>query len=92
MSRSEVTKTEISGGQKMRGKANASGNAEDRGSRFAPDRKEKQTSLGSYTDETTTTKPKRRQKLDVKRKPDKWSQRTTYGLVTGQLEASPKSC
>jgi len=55
MSRSEATKTEFSGGQKMREKANASGNAEDRGSTFAPDRKEKQTSLGSYTDETMTT-------------------------------------
>jgi hypothetical protein len=67
----------------MREKANASGNAGDRGSKFAPDRKEKQTSLGSYTDEPMTEKPKRRHKLDVKRKPDKWSQWTTYGLVTG---------
>ncbi len=57
MSRSEATKTEYSGGQKMREKANASGNAEDRGSKFAPDRKEKQTSLGSYTDESMTKEP-----------------------------------
>ncbi len=57
MSRSETTKTEISGGQKMREKANASSNTEDRGSKFAPDRKEKQTSLGSYTDEPMTEKP-----------------------------------
>ncbi len=41
----------------MREKANASGNAEDRGSKFAPDRKGKQTSLGSYTDESMTEKP-----------------------------------
>ncbi len=54
MSRSEATKTEISGGQKMREKANASGN---RGSKFAPDRKEKQTSLRSYTDEPMTEEP-----------------------------------
>ena len=26
---------------------------------------------------------KRKQKLDVKRKPNKWSGRTTHGLVTG---------
>jgi hypothetical protein len=57
MSRSKATKTETSGGQKTKEKANASGNAEDRGSRFAPDRKEKQTSLGSYTDESMTEKP-----------------------------------
>jgi hypothetical protein len=57
MSRSKATKTEPSGGQKMREKANASGNAEDRGSKFAPDRKGKQTSLGSYTDESMTEKP-----------------------------------
>jgi len=57
MIRSKATKTETSGGQKTREKANASGNAEDRGSRFAPDRKEKQTCLGSYTDESMTEKP-----------------------------------
>lgn len=41
----------------MREKANASGNAGDRGSRFAPERKVQQTSLGSYTDEPMTEEP-----------------------------------
>lgn len=41
----------------MREKANVPGNAGDRGSKFAPDRKEKQTSLGSYTDKSMAKKP-----------------------------------
>lgn len=57
LSRLRVIKTEFLGGQKMREKANAPGNTGDRGSKFAPDRKEKQTSLGSYTDEPMTEKP-----------------------------------
>jgi hypothetical protein len=46
LSKSRVIETEFLGGQKMREKANASGNAEDRGSRFAPDRKESRLLLG----------------------------------------------
>ena len=50
-----------------------SGNEMDRDSKFVPERKQEPTSLGSYTEETIDTETKRRQKLDVKRKPDKWS-------------------
>lgn len=47
--KSKVTKTESLGGQRMKEKANVWGNAQDRGSRFASERKQKQTSFGSYT-------------------------------------------
>jgi hypothetical protein len=57
LSRSRVIKTELPGGQKMREKANVPGNTGNRGSEFAPDRKEKQTSLGSYADESMTEIP-----------------------------------
>ncbi len=66
----------------MKEKANAWGNTQDRDSRFVPERKQEQTSFGSYTKGKTSQEIEPNEKFDTQQ--SKWTGGTVRGLeLTG---------
>ena len=75
----------------MRQKANALINTRDRGSKFAPDRKEKPTCLGSYTKRNLELEIEPNEKFDIETKLNKWTRGKAEGMEPSKLASGQQA-